>query len=137
MKKILGLSLALAAGAATALIIGQMAIRRPATIYANAQWKNVYRTQSGLIAGADLIVLAEHVSAEPGRMIGEGEDATPFTNNTFRVAKIIKGEFEGSELLVEQTGGIMADGRVFNINDGGPYEPGMQYLLFLNSNEEG
>jgi len=137
MKKILVLTAALVVGVATALAVGQFMTSKPATVTAKAQWKNVYRTQSGLVMGADLIVFAEHVSAEPGRVVGGGEDATPFTNNTFKIEKIVKGEYEGSELMVEQTGGIMADGRIFNIDDGGPYEIGARYLLFLNSNEEG
>ena len=137
MKKILVLTAALVMGVATALTVGQFITGKPATITAKAQWKNVYRTQSGLVAGADLIVLAEHASAEPGRFVGFGEDALPFTNNTFKVEKILKGDYEGSELVVEQTGGAMADGTVFSVDDGGPYEIGGRYLLFLNSNEKG
>ncbi len=137
MKKILVLTAALVMGVATALAVGHFMTSKPATITAKAQWKNVYRTQSGLVAGADLIVLAEHVSAEPGRSVGYGEDAVPFTNNTFKVEKILKGDYEGSELIVEQTGGVMANGLVFSIDDGGPYEIGGRYLLFLNSNEQG
>lgn len=137
MKKILVLTAALVMGVATALAVGRFMTSKPATITAKAQWKNVYRTQSGLVAGADLIVLAEHVSAEPGRFVGYDEDALPFTNNTFRVEKILKGDYEGSELVVEQTGGVMANGTVFSVDDGGPYEIGGRYLLFLNSNEKG
>ena len=74
MKKILVLTAALVMGVATALAVGQFMTSKPATITAKAQWKNVYRTQSGLVAGADLIVLAEHVSADFGRFVGFGED---------------------------------------------------------------
>lgn len=137
MKRILLLSTILVAGVATAWSIGHFALQPPKTIVASAQWKNVYRTQSGLVAGADLIVLAEHSFAQPGRVVGQGEDALPFTNNTFRVEKILKGEYEGRELVVEQTGGMMADGTIYNIDDGGAYIPGAQYLLFLKSNEVG
>jgi hypothetical protein len=137
MKKILALTAALVMGVATALAVGQFMTSKPATITAKAQWKNVYRTQSGLVAGADLIVLAEHASAEPGRIVGFDEDALPFTNNTFKVERILKGDYEGSELVVEQTGGVMANGTVFSVDDGGPYEIGGRYLLFLNSNEKG
>ncbi len=137
MKKILVLTTALVMGVVTALAVGHFITRKPATITAKAQWKNIYHTRSGLVAGADLIVLAEHVSAEPGRFVGYGEDALPFTNNTFKIEKILKGDYEGSELVVEQTGGVMANGTVFNLDDGGPYEIGGRYLLFLNSDEQG
>ncbi len=137
MKKILALTTALVMGVVTAVAVGRLVTSKPKTITAKAQWKNVYRTQSGLVAGADLIVLAEHVSAELGRFAGHDEDALPFTNNTFKVEKILKGDYEGSELVVEQTGGVMANGMIFSIDDGGPYEVGGRYLLFLNSNEKG
>lgn len=137
MKKILLPSAVLVAGIMTAWSVGHFAFQPPKTIHASAQWKNVYRTQSGLVAGADLIVMAEHSFAQPGRLIGEGDEALPFTNNTFKIEKILKGEYEGTELVIEQTGGIMANGTVYNIDDGGAYLPGARYLLFLKSNEVG
>ena len=138
MKRITILTLSLAMGVVTALAVGNFFMaKRQATRTVQAQWKNIYKTPGGLVAGADLIVEAEHLMAVPGRVVGEGEDATPFTNNNFTVSRILKGEHNGEELVVEQTGGIMADGQVFNIDDGGPYKPGASYLLFLKSTGEG
>ncbi len=138
MKKIVILSLSLAMGVATALAVGYFLMAKPQqTRMVQAQWKDVYRTVGGLVAGADLIVIADHFSAQPGRVVGEGEDATPFTNNTFVVESILRGVHEGSTLELEQTGGIMAGGQVLAISDGGPYEPGSRYLLFLKSKGDG
>jgi hypothetical protein len=134
MRKILVLSVALVAGVVTAVVVGQL-VSEPQPHRAVAQWKNVYRTTGGLVAGADLIVLADHLGAEPGRVVGEGEDATPFTNNTFAIRQLLRGKHDGIELVVEQTGGLMADGSVFDINDGGPYARGATYMLFLKKGE--
>ena len=138
MKKIIILSVSLAMGVVTAMVAGHFLKAKPLpTRTVQARWKNIYKTTGGLVAGADLIVVADHMSAEAGRIVGEGEDATPFTNNTFAVESILKGVHEGPTLVLEQTGGIMADGQVFNINDGGPYEPGARYVLFLKSRGDG
>ena len=138
MKRIAILIVSLAMGVVTALAVGHFvtAKRQPAHVI-QAQWKNVYRTTGGLVAGADLVVIASHMSAEPGRVVGEGEDATPFTNNTFAVESILKGVHEGTTLMLEQTGGVMANGQVYNIDDGGPYEPGATYMLFLKGRGDG
>ena len=138
MKRIAILSLSLAMGVVIALAVGyNLRLKSQPTRTFQAQWKDVYRTPGGLIAGADLIVIADHISAEPGRVVGKGEDATPFTNNTFAVESILKGVHEDVTLTLEQTGGITADGQVFSINDGGPYAPGGRYLLFLKSGGDG
>ena len=137
MKRALILSLALVAGVATVLVVGHVGMGQKKVIHARAQWERVYRTPLGLIADADLIVEARHVSAELGRVVGDGEDATPFTNNTFVVDSMLKGEFNEEYLVVEQTGGALPDQTILDIDDGGPYEPGTSYLLFLKNQGEG
>jgi hypothetical protein len=138
MKKIAILSLSLVMGVVTAMATGNFIMsKRQPTITVQAQWKNIYKTAGGLVAGADLVVEAEHIMAMPGRVVGEGEDATPFTDNTFAVSRILKGVHEGNELIIEQTGGLMGNGQVLNINDGGPYRSGAGYLLFLKSTGDG
>ena len=137
MKKLTIWSLAFAAGVATALIAGHFAIKKPARLHAAAHWRDIYRTPSGLVAGADLIVEARHVAAAAGRIVGEGEDATPFTDNTFAVLDVLKGELSSDTVVVEQTGGLLPDGVILDINDGGPYEAGSTYLLFLREGEDG
>jgi hypothetical protein len=138
MKRIAIFGMSLALGVVTALAVGSSLMPKPQpTRTLQAHWKDIYRTPGGLVAGADLIVVADHMSAEPGRVVGEGEDATPFTNNTFAVESTLKGVHEELTLVLEQTGGITADGQLLNINDGGPYEPGGRYLLFLKSRGDG
>ncbi len=138
MKRIAILSMSLALGVVIALAVGHfLKAKPPTTRMMQAQWKDVYKTPGGLVAGADLIVIADHMAAEPGRVVGEGEDATLFTNNTFVVESTLKGVHEELTLKLEQTGGIAADGQVFSINDGGPYEKGGRYLLFLKSRGDG
>lgn len=137
MKRIMIMSLALIAGLVTAISIGNVVFQKQQVIQTSAQWKEIYRTPGGLVAGADLIVVAEHLLAEPGRVVGTGEDATPFTNNTFGVQSILKGSHNGENLVLEQTGGMLASGAIVNINDGGAYVPGTQYLLFLKDRGDG
>lgn len=138
MKRIAILSVSLAMGVVTALAAAHFLMAKPQpTRTIQAQWKDVYKTTGGLVAGADLIAIAYHDSAEPGRVVGEGEDATPFTNNTFVVESILKGVHGELTLMLEQTGGIAADGQLFSIDDGGPYEKGGRYLLFLKSSGDG
>lgn len=137
MKKIIIMSSALMAGVVAALIVGNQILSSSQPSRTVAQWKDVYRTPTGLVAGADVIVVAEHMAAVPGRVVGRGEDATPFTNNTFSVKSVMKGEHNGEELVVEQTGGLTTNGAVYQINDGGSYQPGTTYLLFLKNRGDG
>ena len=137
MKRFVLMTLALAAGIGTAVSVGRMLTPATKNIQARAQWADVYKTPGGLVSGADLIVIAEHIGAEPGVLLGEGIHATPMTNNYFAVHSTMKGEFSGDELLVEQTGGVFGNGITLNINDGGPYDSGAMYLLFLKNQGNG
>ncbi|MFL6196977.1 MAG: hypothetical protein ACJ75H_22520, partial [Thermoanaerobaculia bacterium] len=123
------LSLALVLGAATTLTAVPLKAAKPETVMAHAQWAEVYDTPGALIAGADLIVIARHVAAEPGRVIAN----VPFTNNGFEIQRTVKGVYDGNVLVVEQTGGRMNDGTILSVDDGGPYVPGNSYLLFLKA----
>ena len=129
MKKIAVLSLVLAFGVATAMAAGPFAVPASKNVQAKAQWAEVYRTPGGLVAGADLIVLAKHVASQPGRVVGD----TPFTYNGFEIQSILKGVHDDRSLVVEQTGGQMKDGLILSIDDGGPFVPGHSYLLFLKA----
>jgi hypothetical protein len=132
MKKFAILTLPLVFGVATALAAGHFAEPRPATLQARVQWAEVYSSPGGLVAGADLIVVARHLTAQPGRVVG----TTPFTYNGFQIERTIKGAHEGDDLVVEQTGGRMADGMTLTIDDGGAFAPGRSYLLFLKAQGE-
>jgi hypothetical protein len=129
MKRIAVMSLALVLGVATALTVGHFAVAAPQTLHAKAQWAEVYRTPGGLVSGADLIVVARHVAAQPGRVVGD----TPFTYNGFEIQSVLKGAHDGRELVVEQTGGLMDNDVILGIDDGGRFVPGRSYLLFLKA----
>jgi hypothetical protein len=123
------MTLALVLGIATALTAGYFGDPKPQTVQARVQWAEVYHTPGGLVAGADLIVVARHVTARPGRVVG----ATPFTYNGFEIERLIKGAHAGKDLIIEQTGGRMPDGVLLSIEDGGAFQPGRSYLLFLKA----
>lgn len=50
---------------------------------------------------------------------------------------MVRGSHSGRELIVEQTGGALADGTKLNVDDGGPYTSGTRYVLFLKAREDG
>lgn len=131
MKRVLVLSFALVVGFATTMIVGK-AISGPQVVTSKAQWVDVYRTPSGLVAGADLIVVAKHITAERGRVVG----SVPYTMNGFEIEQVLKGVHDGPALLVEQTGGRVGQ-IIVNIDDGGPFERERSYLLFLKSQGNG
>lgn len=133
MKRFYVLSLALVLGAAPALAAGPLTAAKPQTVMAHAQWAEGYDTPGALMAGADLVVIARHVAAEPGRRVAN----VPFTNNGFEIQRIVKGVHDGKVLVVEQTGGRMNDGTLLSVDDGGPYVPGHRYLLFLKAQGNG
>ncbi|MBI2840398.1 MAG: hypothetical protein HYX75_18935 [Acidobacteria bacterium] len=136
-KKIVLAVLVFGAGVAVAIVGSDLFKGDQAVIHTRAMWKDVYRTPTGLVAGADVIALARHESAVPGRIVGRGRDATPFTNNRFAIESVIKGNLTGRSIVVEQTGGRLPDGAIMDIDDGGPYEIGTRYLLFLKEGEDG
>ncbi len=105
-----------------------------------AAWKEVYSSPDQMIVGVDAIVLAEAVSVVPSRVARSenGEDELPFELVTFRVSDPIKGA-KGEQLVyVERAGGFDSDGQAINLDlDGGNFEIGKSYLLFLKQQEEG
>lgn len=133
MKNFAIKSIAFALGLATAFAVGSYVTPEPASETVAAMWAHHFKTPTGLVAGADLVVIAEHVAAQPGRVVG----STPYTDNGFLVHQVLKGRFQGRELVVEQTGGLRDDGSVLLINDGGAYVRGQRYLLFLKDQGNG
>ncbi len=105
-----------------------------------AVWKEVYSTPDQLIAGVDAIVLAEAVSVTPSRVAysKNSEDELPFELVAFRVSNPIKGSKSEELVYVERAGGFDSEGRPIIIDfDGGNFEIGKSYLLFLKKQEEG
>lgn len=113
---------------------------QPAEHFSAAAWKEKYRTTDELIRRVDGIVLAQAVAATPGRVAysANGEDALPFEVVEFRVVDGIKNFKTGDQVFVERAGGTDSEGnrRILNF-DGGDFELGNTYLLFLKRQEEG
>lgn len=130
MKRILILT-AVSVMALSAMALADEGHATTPGLLAHATWVFQAQSLSDLVERADLIVIAEHGLAKPGRIAGRGQGEVPFTLNGFIVHSVLKGEFEDDVLLVEQTGGRLPSGEVLRIDDGGPFEPGKHYLLFL------
>lgn len=105
-----------------------------------AVWKELYQTPAQMAARADAVVLARVAGVEPGRVAwsANGEDALPFQNVELDVVRAFKGASPGETISLERAGGTAPDGREVNLDfDGGAFEAGATYLLFLKRQEDG
>jgi hypothetical protein len=105
-----------------------------------AAWKEKFQDLDGLAKGVDAIVLARAVATAPGRVAysADGEDALPFQVVSFEVIRGVKGAKRGDQVQVERAGGAAPDGTVSYFDlDGGDFEAGNTYLLFLKRQEDG
>jgi hypothetical protein len=117
--------------AASGVLLGNSAFNQPVDS-SQAAWKEVFDSPSRLTRGVDAVVLAKAVSVEPGRIAysSNREDSVPFEVVQFEVIRGLKGANLGERVSVERAAG--------NITiDGGAYEMGATYLLFLKQQEEG
>ncbi len=137
------LTLALAAlGLAGSAYLGwqaHAAKAAPVTL-SHAAWKVRFDAPSDLARGVDAVVLATAVSERPGRVAfsENGEDSLPFEEVTFEVVRGFKGARNGEQVVVERAGGIDYEGNNVLLDaDGGPFETGSTYLLFLMHQEDG
>jgi hypothetical protein len=106
----------------------------------HAAWKHTFESPSDLARGVDAIVVARTVQTRPGRIAtsDNGEDVLPFEEVTFEIQRALKGARDGESLTVERVGGLDREGQVVLLDgDGGPFELGETYLLFLMRQEEG
>jgi hypothetical protein len=127
-------------GLSISAVVGWNRHQQPSREISSAAWKERYQTPDELVKGVDTIVLAEAVSAMPGRVAysSNGEDALPFEVVEFRVNDGLKGAKTGQAVLVERAGGTDSEGRAVHVDmDGGAFEKGGTYLLFLKQQEEG
>jgi|GEM_PF-1521505 len=114
--------------------------RQPSQIKSAAVWKDVFTNPEEMVKSVDTIVLAEAINRTPGRVAysSNGEDALPFEVIAFRVVNGLKGEKDEQIIYVERAGGTDPEGKeVFLDIDGGNFEMGNSYLLFLNRQEDG
>ena len=105
-----------------------------------AVWKEVYSSPDQMIAGVDAVVLAEAFNITPSRVARSenSDDELPFELVAFRVTNPIKGAVSEELVYVERAGGFDSDGQAVNLDiDGGNFEIGKSYLLFLKRQEEG
>lgn len=105
-----------------------------------AVWKEVYQTPAQMTARADAVVLARVAGVQAGRVAfsADGEDALPFQNVELDVVRALKGASPGERISLERAGGTAPDGRVVELDfDGGAFEVGATYLLFLKRQEDG
>jgi hypothetical protein len=120
-------------GVAGGLVLGDHLIHRTVTS-TEAAWAEIYKAPTEMARRVDAVVLAKAVSVAPGRVAysDNGEDALPFEVFEFEVVKPVKGLQGVSSVFVERAGGIAPDGSsvVFDM-DGGAFELGQTYLLFL------
>lgn len=94
----------------------------------DAVWKEVFRTPSEMVRNVDAIVLARMIEARAGRVAGSAEGALPFEVVELEVLRGFKGAMAGDRVLVE---------RARLDVDGGAFEPGATYLLFLRQQDDG
>lgn len=114
--------------------------QQPLRSKSHAVWKEVYKNVDEMVKSADTIVLGQAIDRQPGRIAysSTGEDSLPFEVVSFRVVNNIKGKNGGGIVYVERAGGINHEGnQVYLDADGGDFEVGNSYLLFLKQQEDG
>ena len=101
---------------------------------ANAHWAVRFAELEAMAFGVDLVAVGTVIGVAPGRVAlsDGGEDGIAYTNVTFALHTVLKGSRQDRTIVLEQTGGVLPDGSILSIDDGGPYERGERYLLFLN-----
>lgn len=127
-----GLSLSAAAG-------WRSHAEQPGRLLTSAAWKEKYKSTDEMVRRVDAVVLAQAVGASPGRVAysSDGEDALPFEVVEFSVVDGVKGFRPGDQVLVERAGGTDPEGNAVHLDiDGGEFEVGNTYLLFLKRQED-
>lgn len=119
---------------------GSLISHESSTTEGKAVWKEVYGSPTEMAARVDAIVLARVTGTEQGRVVWNEneEDALPFQVVELDVLQGIKGAAKAERILLERAGGTAPDGRAVDLSyDGGAFEPGATYLLFLKRQEDG
>lgn len=134
-KKSLWLTTAVvvALGLATGVTVADRMIHKPVQ-FTEAAWKEVFRTPAALARSTDVVVLAQALEVAPGReaLSDRGEGPLPFQLVDFEVVEGLRGAAVGDRITVERAGGVDSHGRKVSMTaDGGEFEPGQVYLLFL------
>jgi hypothetical protein len=105
----------------------------------SAHWKEHFDGIGQMVKASDAVVLARADSVAPGRVAfsSNNEDSLAFEVVNFTVLRGMKGERTGETVSVERVSSTQ-DGTVAYFNfDGGDFEVGGTYLLFLKKQEDG
>ena len=119
---------------------GSLVSHETSTEAGKAVWKEVYKSSAEMASRVDAIVLARMTGTRPGRVAWSeyGEDALPFQIVELDVLEGIKGTAKVERISLERVGGMAPDGRAVDLSyDGGAFEHGATYLLFLKKQEDG
>ena len=106
-----------------------------------AAWAFEARDLGELTFVADAVVVARATDTVPSRVAFSdlGDDALPYEATSFVVEQSIRGPAAGETIWVERAGGLDPVELVEVVidADGGAFEPGTSYLLFLKEQEPG
>lgn len=97
-------------------------------------WKDVFEDLAGMTRQVDAVVLARATGVQEGRVaVSEsGEDSVAFELVEFETLRPVKNLRPGETFLLERATETEVDGSsIFLDGDGGPFEVGARYLLFL------
>ena len=105
----------------------------------SAHWKEHFQGIGQMVAASDAVVLVRADSVAPGRVAysSNGEDSLAFEVVNFTVLRGMKGERTGSTVSVERVSSMQGDTVAYFNFDGGDFEVGGTYLLFLKKQEDG
>lgn len=79
MKKYAIMITAFALGLATGFAVGSYVTPESSSETFQAMWAHHFETPAGLVTGSDLVVVAEHVAAQPGRVVGSTRPSPPIS----------------------------------------------------------
>ena len=126
-------------GLSASASLGWRSHGRPAEVRTAASWKQHFKDAKELVKASDAVVVARADSVAPGRVAysSDGQDSLAFEVVNFTVLDGLKGERDGSAVSVERVSSSQ-DGTVAYFDfDGGNFEVGGTYLLFLKQQEDG
>lgn len=127
-------------GLSVSAALGWMHHGKPeGTVRTAASWKHHFKQVKDMVKNADAVVIARADSVAPGRVAysSNGEDSLAFEVVNFTVVDGLKGAKGGSTVSVERVSSSQGDTTVYFGFDGGNFEMGGTYLLFLKKQEDG
>ena len=127
-------------GLSVSAAVGWRLHQQPANgVRTAASWKQHFKDAKELVKASDAVVVARADSVAPGRVAfsSDGQDSLAFEVVNFTVVDGLKGERDGSSFSVERVSGSQEGTVAYFDFDGGNFEVGGTYLLFLKQQEDG